>query len=101
MNKALWTVQILLALLFLAAGALKLITPVEQIAQQVHLSGAFIRFVGVCEMLGALGLILPGLVGIKVWLTPLAAALLIVITIGATVVMSQVKTGSGAALPQW
>lgn len=99
MSRALWIVQVLLALLFLFAGAVKLITPVEQIAQQIHLSGWFIRFIGVCEVLGAIGLILPGLLRIKPWLTPLAAALLVVIMIGATVVTWQMKPGAGAALP--
>jgi len=95
MNRALWIVQILLALLFLFAGSLKLITPVEQVAQQMHMSGAFIRFIGVCEVLGAIGLVLR----IKPWLTPLAAALLVVIMIGATVVTWQMKPGVGSLLP--
>jgi len=99
MNKALWVVQVLLALLFLLAGVLKLITPLEPIAQQMHMSVWFLRFVSVCEVLGAVGLILPRLLRTQSWLTPLAAALLVVIMIGATVVMFHVKTGSGAALP--
>lgn len=99
MNRALWIVQVLLALLFLFAGGAKLIMPVEQIAEQMHMSGAFIRFIGVCEVLGAIGLILPKLLRIQSWLTPLAAALLVVIMIGATVVSWQMKPGVGAALP--
>jgi hypothetical protein len=99
MNRALWVVQILLALLFLFAGVLKLIAPVEQIAQQTHLSGPFIRFIAVCEVLGAVGLILPRLIRVKSWLTPLAAALLVVIMIGATVVTWQMKPGAGSFLP--
>jgi uncharacterized membrane protein YphA (DoxX/SURF4 family) len=99
MNRALWIVQILLALLFLSAGAVKLITPVEQIAQQMHMSATFIRFIGVCEVLGTIGLILPRLLRIKPWLTPLAAALLVVIMIGATVVTWQMKPGPGALFP--
>ena len=49
------------------------------------LSVSFIHFIGVCEVLGALGLILPGLLHIKPGLTPLAAAGLVIIMIGATV----------------
>jgi len=53
-----------------------------------------LRFVGVCEVLGGLGLILPGLLRTQQWLTPLAAAGLVVIMIGATVVT--LLTGGGA-----
>jgi uncharacterized membrane protein YphA (DoxX/SURF4 family) len=87
MNKALWIVQGLLAALFLFAGGTKLVLPVEEMTAQmpVPLPGLFLRFIGVCEVLGALGLILPGLLRIRPGLTPLAAAGLVVIMIGATV----------------
>jgi hypothetical protein len=52
----------------------------------VPLPGWFLRFIGVDEVLGAIGLILPGLLGIRPGLTPLAAAGLVIIMIGATVV---------------
>jgi hypothetical protein len=48
------------------------------------LPGPFLRFIGVAEVLGAIGLILPGLLGIRPGLTPLAAAGLVIIMIGAT-----------------
>ena len=51
---------------------------------QIPLPGWFVRFIGVVEVLGALGLILPGLLRIKPGLTPLAAACLIFIMVGAT-----------------
>ncbi len=86
MNHALWIVQGLLACLFLFAGGVKLVMPIEEITKQVPLPGLFIRFIAVCEVLGALGLILPGLLHIRPGLTPLAAAGLVVIMIGATVV---------------
>ncbi|HEX9880104.1 MAG TPA: DoxX family protein [Candidatus Binatia bacterium] len=86
MNKALWTAQILLALLFLFAGGIKLILPVEEMTKQMPMPGLFLRFIAVCEVLGALGLILPRLLGIGPGLTPLAAAGLTIIMIGATVV---------------
>jgi hypothetical protein len=50
------------------------------------LPGLFVRFIGVAEVLGAIGLILPGLLRIRPGLTPLAAAGLVIIMIGATVV---------------
>jgi hypothetical protein len=81
-------VQGLLALVFLFAGGMKLIVPVEVLTAQMAapLPGAFVKFIGVCEVAGALGLILPGLTRIRPLLTPLAAAGLVIIMIGATVV---------------
>ena len=86
MNVALWIVQGLLAALFLFAGGAKLVLPLDQMAGPVALPGWFLRFLGVAEVLGALGLILPGLLRIRSGLTPLAAAGLVIIMIGATVV---------------
>ena len=85
MNYVLWIIQVLLALLFLFAGGMKLVLPVEAMTQQMALPGWFLRFIGVAEVLGALGLILPGLLRIRTGLTPLAAAGLVIIMIGATV----------------
>jgi uncharacterized membrane protein YphA (DoxX/SURF4 family) len=97
MTYALWTIQVLLALLFLFAGGAKLVMPIEQMTQQIALPGWFLRFVAVAEVLGGLGLVLPGLLRIRPGLTPLAAAGLVVIMIGAVVVTLQ--TGSvGMAL---
>lgn len=87
MNKALWTSQALLALLFLATGLMKLALPMAALTTQMPypLPGAFIRFLGAAEFLGALGMILPGLLRIRPVLTPLAAAGLLIIMTGATV----------------
>ena len=82
----LWTVQALLAALFLFAGVMKLILPAHALTAQSPLSAGFLRFIGVCETLGALGLILPGLLKIRPGLTPLAASGLTIIMIGATTV---------------
>ena len=84
MTSALWIVQGLLALLFLWAGGVNLVLPLDQLTGPISLPGWFLRFIGVVEVLGALGLILPGLLGIRPGLTPLAAAGLVIIMIGAT-----------------
>ncbi len=86
MNLLLWVLQVLLALVFLFAGVTKLRMSAQDLTQQVHLSAAFLRFISVCEILGAAGLILPGLARISPGLTPLAAAGLAVIMVGATVI---------------
>lgn len=86
MSYALWTVQALLALLFVYAGAMKFVMSAEDMTKDIDLSVPFLRFIGVCEVLGAFGLILPGLLRIRRGLTPLTAAGLVIIMIGATVV---------------
>ena len=87
MNIALWIVQGLLVAIFLFAGSIKLVTPMEEMMKQMPLPlpGWFLRFIGVCEVLGAIGVILPWLLRIRPGLTPLAAAGLVIIMIGATV----------------
>lgn len=99
MNYVLWIVQGLLALIFLFTGGMKLVVPIEMMTEQapVPLPGWFLRFIGVAEMLGAIGLILPGLLGIRPGLTPLAACGLVVIMIGATV-FTLAGIGVGPAL---
>jgi DoxX-like family len=77
-------IQILLACLFLFAGGVKLVLPLDQLAGPITLPGWFLRFLGTAEVLGAFGLILPGLFRIKRGLTPLAASGLVIIMIGAT-----------------
>lgn len=87
MKYVLWIVQILLAALFLFAGVVKFITPAEQMqAGPIVVPLWLIYFVGVAEILGAIGLILPGLLGVGQRLTSLAAIGLVVIMIGATVI---------------
>ena len=87
-TSALWIVQGLLAVIFLFAGGSKFAMSVEamQAQMKVSLPGPFLRFIGACEVLGAVGLILPGLLRIRPGLTPLAAAGLVIIMIGATVI---------------
>jgi uncharacterized membrane protein YphA (DoxX/SURF4 family) len=91
MNILLWIIQILLALLFLFAGGTKLVIPYETLMamgspNQVVLPEWFLKFIGICEVLGGIGLILPGLLRTQQKLTPLSAIGLLIIMIGAVVV---------------
>ena len=94
-NKVLWVVQGLLAALFLFAGGAKLVLPAEAMKGPIELPVAFLRFIGAAEVLGAIGLIIPWLTRIRPVLTPLAAAGLVIIMIGATVL-----TGVGMGIAQ-
>ena len=104
MKYVLWIVQVLLALLFLFAGGIKLVLPVEEMTAGSPLPGLLIQFIGVCEVLGAFGLLLPVITRIRPGLTPLAAAGLTVIMVGATVLTALGMGGEGvdpsmAAIP--
>ena len=88
METALWIAQALLAAIFLITGMTKLIVPRRKLAAgpmrwAAEVSDARFRTIGVLEVLGALGLILPGLLGIATFLTPLAAAGLALTMVGA------------------
>ena len=101
MNIILWILQVLLALLFIFAGVMKFAMSVEQMNAQapVPMPGLFLHFIGVAEVLGGLGLILPSLLKIKPLLTPLAALGLAIITAGATVTALMGPVKVGAAFP--
>jgi hypothetical protein len=98
LNIVLWVIQVLLALLFVWAGGMKLVLPLEKLAGPVELPGLFLRFIGVAELLGGLGLILPGLLRIRPALTPLAAAGLVIIMIGAVGITFAGGLSAGMAL---
>jgi hypothetical protein len=98
-NFTLWTLQALIAALFLFAGGMKLVIPAAVLAQQMPLPVWFVRFIGVAEVCGAMGLILPGIFRIQQHLTSLAAAGLSVIMAGAAI--TTLATGGGilASIP--
>lgn len=100
MNIILWILQVLLALLFLFAGGTKLVLSAETLTQmgspnQIVMPIWFIRFLGVVEVLGALGLILPGVFKTRQNLTTLAAVGLAIIMVGAVVLTIM---GDGVAM---
>lgn len=99
-NVVLWVVQGLLALLFVFSGTMKFVMTVEQMQQGgVALPGWFLHFIGVCEVLGGFGLVLPGIFRIQEWLTPLDAALLEVIMAGAVSISWYTMGFTTAILP--
>ena len=85
-NTVLWVIQGLVAVVFLLAGGMKLVLPADALKGPVGVPVPFLRFIGTCEVLGAVGLILPGLLRIRRALTPTAAVGLGIIMIGATVI---------------
>jgi uncharacterized membrane protein YphA (DoxX/SURF4 family) len=96
MNVTLWIIAAVLALAFLAAGGMKLSQPKEKLAASgmgwTHdFSAGTIKAIGVLEVLAALGLILPAVLGIAPVLVPLAALGLVLIMIGAAVTHARRK----------
>lgn len=95
MHIALWIVSGLLTAVFLVAGSTKLFIPREKLARApgggwvLDFSAQFVKTLGALEILGAIGLILPALLGIAPVLTPLAAVGLGIVMIGAAVVESR------------
>ena len=87
MGIALWVAQVLLAVAFLGAGAMKLSQPkkklVENMAWVEDFSQGTVRLIGALEVVGAIGIVLPALTGILPWLTPLAALGLVLLMAGA------------------
>jgi uncharacterized membrane protein YphA (DoxX/SURF4 family) len=84
---SLWIAQILLALVFGFAGAMKIVTPIAELAKNaawIKDSEFLIRFIGTSELAGALGMLLPSLTRIKPKLTSLAAVGLFIIMVLAT-----------------
>ena len=86
MNIVLWILQVLLGVLFVWAGGFKLVVPIATMTSQMQtpMHGWFLQFIGVAELLGGLGLLVPGLLRMRPGLTPLAAAGLVIIMAGTT-----------------
>jgi uncharacterized membrane protein YphA (DoxX/SURF4 family) len=88
-NVVVWVVTCLLAVLFLAAGSMKLVKSKEQLAADPRMGWAeafpapLIKLIALAEVLGAAGLVLPGALDVATWLVPAAALGLAVIMVGA------------------
>ena len=110
---SLWVVQVLLALAFAASGSMKLAVPYAELLKQGawvdRVPEGLVKFIGVAEVSGAAGLILPAATRIKPFLTPLAAAGFVVIMVLASALhlslgerpFAQVIIGGLAAFVAW
>ncbi len=106
MNNLLWLLQVFLAVVFAVHGWLYITFPPSAAAwlekqhpgKPMGISPAFRTFIGISELLAAVGLILPGLTGIMPWLTPLAATGLIIVMVGAMTFHLYRKETSTAAI---
>ena len=85
MNATLWVLQVLLAVAFFAHGCLFLFPPASMLEQMSVIPPAFRIFLGVAEVLAAIGLTLPGITRIQPWWISWAAAGLMIVMISATI----------------
>ena len=98
LNYTLWTAQVLLAALFLFAGVMKFVMPVAEMTKQSSLPGWFFWFIGVCEILGGLGLILPATRRLAAW--GLIALLIAVFPANLNMALNHLPLGD-RAVPAW
>jgi len=104
MNIALWIAASVLALAMLGAGLMKLSRKPEQLKASGmgwvdHVPAGAPRIIGLLEVLGAIGLIVPALTGIAPILVPLAASGLAILMIGAVIVHIRIKDPIGQSIP--
>jgi uncharacterized membrane protein YphA (DoxX/SURF4 family) len=87
MSIAIWIAQGFAALVFFLTGALKVVTPKEKLAERMHWAATWppgrIKLLGLAEVAGALGLVLPAALRVAPVLTPIAAVCLAVLMLGA------------------
>ena len=102
MNVFLWIVQVLLAVAFGMAGVMKATQPKEKLVEKLpwvqDYSAGTVRFIGVVELLAAIGLILPAVTGIAPILTPIAAACLAFVMVLAAATHIRRKEPSGVVV---
>ena len=102
LNIGLWVAQVLLAIAYLAAGSMKLFTPIDALGAMMAyvptMPELFIRFVGLMEILGAIGLILPSVTRRLPVLTPVAAFGLAVVQVAA-IILHATRGETAMSLP--
>jgi uncharacterized membrane protein YphA (DoxX/SURF4 family) len=102
MNILLWVIQVVLAVVFVGAGITKASRPKEKLVPQLpwveDFSASTVRFIGVVEILGGLGLLLPAVTGIAPILTPLAAAGLALVMVLAAITHIRRREPSAVAV---
>ncbi|MFK7803501.1 MAG: DoxX family protein [Anaerolineae bacterium] len=105
MKYVLGTLQVLLALTFIAAGGTKLVTSAADMAEMMRWTAsvptAMVRVIGIIEVAGGLGLVLPWLTGIQPQLVRLAAAGLVVTMIGAMITHVAIGDPIGELIPSF
>ncbi len=103
MNITLWVVQIILALAFLLAGTMKSTQPVKNLATRMTWVNSVtpwnVRLIGILEILGGIGLILPAVTHTLPWLTPTAAVGLVLTMVGAIIVHIRLKEFPALSAP--
>ena len=100
MPYVLWILQILLGLLFLFSGSMKFVMSVAEMTKDMPwMPGWFLHFIGVMEILGGFGLVLPSFLRIRPGLILLAAACLVIIMIGATMITLTAMSIGATVLP--
>lgn len=101
LSAALWVSQVLLAAAFAGAGIMKLGTPISSLAESMawvtDVPAGLVRFIGLCELAGAVGVLLPPLLRIRPYLGVAAATGLLLLM--GTAVMFHISRGELAALP--
>ena len=103
MNIVLWVLQIVLAAVFLGAGLTKITKPKEELVAPLgawvnSFSAPGVKLLGLVEVLGAVGLVVPPLTGIAPVLSPFAAVGIVMIMIGAVVAHARESAGSKIAM---
>ncbi|HET8910913.1 MAG TPA: DoxX family protein [Ktedonobacteraceae bacterium] len=103
MNIALWIVQVVVGLMFLLIGIMKSSQSIEALGKRLSyariLPAPFVRFIGIAELLGGIGVILPPLVHILPWLAIVAAIGLGIIMVGGVIYHLQHKETTQAITP--
>jgi hypothetical protein len=102
MNVALWVLQVIVAVAAAASGTMKIVTPRVEIAKKMLWAQSWsdrnVKLLGLAEVLGAIGLIVPWLTGIAPLLTPVAALCLFVLMMGAVKIHLDLKETLAPAL---